>query len=77
MTPRTPRVTALEIIRVLEKRGFTLARSRGSHRIYKNEQGVRVTVSFHTGEVLHPKILRRILHDMDITEDDLRKDLAS
>ena len=41
--PRLPRVTAHEIIGVLEKAGFSLARQSGSHMIYKNAAGKRVT----------------------------------
>lgn len=32
MTDRLPRVTASEIIRILEKSGFSLARQAGSHK---------------------------------------------
>ena len=34
--PRLPRITAREIIAVLEKKGFLLARQSGSHKIYKD-----------------------------------------
>jgi predicted RNA binding protein YcfA (HicA-like mRNA interferase family) len=45
VTPRLPRVTAAEVIRVLERGGFALARESGSHKIYKNAVGRRDTVS--------------------------------
>jgi predicted RNA binding protein YcfA (HicA-like mRNA interferase family) len=45
---RLPRLTAREIISVLEKVGFTLARQSGSHMIFKNAAGKRATVSFHS-----------------------------
>jgi predicted RNA binding protein YcfA (HicA-like mRNA interferase family) len=70
MSPRTPRVTASEIIRVLEKIGFGLSRQSGSHKIYKNSEGRRVTVPFHAGKVLHPKVLRSIQEDAGITPDE-------
>ena len=38
---RLPRLTAHEIIGVLEKAGFSLARQSGSHMIYKNAAGKR------------------------------------
>ena len=66
MTDRLPRVTAAEAIRVLEKVGFSLARQSGSHKIYKNATGKRVTVPYHSGKVLHPKILKNILRDADL-----------
>lgn len=67
MTDKLPRVTAAETIRVLEKVGFFLARQSGSHKIYKNAAGKRVTVPYHSGKVLHPKILKSILRDADLS----------
>jgi len=71
--PRLPRVTARQIIAVLEKAGFSLARQSGSHMIYKNAAGKRVTVPFHASKTLHPKILKSILRDADLTPQDLEK----
>jgi predicted RNA binding protein YcfA (HicA-like mRNA interferase family) len=64
-------VTAAEIIRVLERIGFVQVRQSGSHRIFKNEMGQRVTVPFHSGKILHPKVLKSILRDADLAVDDL------
>ncbi|MBI3029499.1 MAG: type II toxin-antitoxin system HicA family toxin [Candidatus Rokubacteria bacterium] len=61
MTPKLPRVTAAEAIHALERAGFTLSRQSGSHKIYKNTAGCRVTVPYHAGTILHPKVLRSIL----------------
>ncbi len=52
MNEKLPRITAHEVIRVLEKAGFFLTRQSGSHKIYKNKTGKRVTVPYHTGKVL-------------------------
>ena len=73
MSQRLPRVTADEIIRVLAKAGFTLARQSGSHKIYKSPTGKRVTVPYHKGRVLHPKVLASILKDADLSREDLKK----
>jgi predicted RNA binding protein YcfA (HicA-like mRNA interferase family) len=69
---RLPRVTAAQIIRVLEKKGFTLSRQSGSHMIFKNSAGRRVTVPFHAGKILHPKILKSIITDADISPEELQ-----
>ncbi len=55
MSPRLPRVTAAQIVRVLEKQGFWLTRQSGSHRIYKNEAGKRVTVPTTAARFCIPK----------------------
>ena len=73
---RLPRLTAGQIIRCIEKRGFTLSRQSGSHMIFKNEQGRRVTVPYHAGTILHPKVLKSILSDADMTVEELLKDLS-
>lgn len=68
---RLPRVTAQDLIRVLERKGFALIRQSGSHKIYKNSEGVRITVPFHSGKILHPKLLKAIMQDADLTESEL------
>jgi predicted RNA binding protein YcfA (HicA-like mRNA interferase family) len=69
--PKLPRVTARQITAALERVGFSLARQSGSHMIYKNSAGRRVTVPFHAQKTLHPKLLRSILRDADIKPEDL------
>ena len=41
--------------------------------IYKNPAGKRATVPFHGPKTLHPKILKSILRDADLSSDDLEK----
>ena len=73
MSQRLPRVTADEIIQVLEKAGFALARQSGSHKIYRSSTGKRVTVPYHKGKVLHPKVLASILKDANLSREDFKK----
>lgn len=67
MTDRLPRVSARKVIKILEELGFALVRQSGSHKIYRNKEGKRVTVPFHSGKIIHPKVLRSILRDADLT----------
>ncbi len=67
MSDRLPRVTAADAIRVIERAGFFFRRQSGSHKIYKNKEGKRATVPYHSGKILHPKILMTILRDADLT----------
>ena len=66
MTDKLPRVSAADAIRVLEKAGFYLVRQSGSHKIFKNAEGKRATIPFHSGKELHPKILKSIKRDADL-----------
>lgn len=70
---KLPRLTAKEIIRILERKGFLLARQSGSHKIFRNSEGKRVTVPFHSGKIIHPKVLKSIMKDAGITEEDFKK----
>jgi len=73
MSGGLPKITAKEIIIILEKLGFYLARQSGSHKIYKNTEGKRITVPFHAGKILHPKILKSIMKDANISEEQLEE----
>jgi predicted RNA binding protein YcfA (HicA-like mRNA interferase family) len=70
---KLPRVTADEVIKALEKVGFGISRQSGSHKIYKNAQGRRVTIPYHKGKTLHPKVLRNILNDAELSVDEFLK----
>ncbi len=63
MTDRAPRVTAQEVIKALERGGFSKVRQSGSHQIFRNASGKRVTVPYHAGKILHPKLFKSILSD--------------
>lgn len=63
MTERAPRVTAHQVIKALERGGFSKVRQSGSHQIFRNAAGKRVTVPYHAGKILHPKLFKSILSD--------------
>jgi predicted RNA binding protein YcfA (HicA-like mRNA interferase family) len=71
--PKLPRLTAREITAVLERIGFSLARQSGSHQIFKNAAGRRATVPVHGSRILHPKVLKSILRDAELSLEDLEK----
>ncbi len=71
--PRLPRVTAKQMVSVLKQCGFAWARQSGSHAIYKNADGLRATVPVHSGTMLHPKIVKTILRDANISMSDFKK----
>ncbi len=51
MRGKLPRVPADKVTKVLERVGFVLVRQSGSHKIYKNREGKRVTVPYHSGKI--------------------------
>ncbi len=70
---KVPRITAKELISALEKMGFKQIRQAGSHRIFRNNDGVRATAPDHPGKIIHPKIIKTILQDTDLQVEDFIK----
>ena len=57
----------------LSRLGFRVSRQSGSHRIYIDDAGRRVTLPYHARKTLHPKIITSILRDAGINAEDLRE----
>jgi predicted RNA binding protein YcfA (HicA-like mRNA interferase family) len=69
--PKLPALTAQEVVRVLEQRGFQLDRTRGSHRVYYHpESHRRVVVPMHARD-LPKRTLAEILRQAGLSRDEL------
>jgi predicted RNA binding protein YcfA (HicA-like mRNA interferase family) len=65
-------VSGKRMCRVLEQRGWTLARVNGGHYIYRDEAtGRRAVVPVHGNQDLKPGTQRDIMRDAGLTDDDL------
>lgn len=69
--PALPSVKGRELLRALLKGGFYIHHQKGSHArlFHKDRPELRVTVSMHNRD-LPEKILRRILKQADLTEEE-------
>ncbi len=63
MSPRLPRITGNDVIKVLRHIGWFIDHQRGSHVYLKHPQhpGMRITVPVHSGEIIKLKTLQSIL----------------
>jgi predicted RNA binding protein YcfA (HicA-like mRNA interferase family) len=68
---RLPRVKGRAVVRALERAGFLVDRTRGSHVFLKHPDGRATAVPVHSGETLGPGLLRAILRDTDLTVEQL------
>jgi len=75
MTPHFPAVTSDEVVRLLQKLGFVLARQSGSsHAIFKRESDKRRTnVPMHTGRIIKRRTLKAILTDAGLTPEEFEE----
>lgn len=69
---RLPAVTAKEVMRVLERAGFFLVRSKGSHHrfVHGNDQTRQTTVSEHGGKSIPVGTLRAIINQAQLSVDE-------
>ena len=68
---RLPRLKGKELVRALERAGFALDRTRGSHVFLRHPDGRTTTVPVHSGETIGPGLLRAILRDVELSVDEL------
>jgi predicted RNA binding protein YcfA (HicA-like mRNA interferase family) len=68
---RLPRLKGKELVRALERAGFSVDRSRGSHVFLRHPDGRTTTVPIHSGETIGPGLLRAILRDVELSVDEL------
>jgi predicted RNA binding protein YcfA (HicA-like mRNA interferase family) len=70
---RLPRLRGKEIVRMLQKIGFEIERTRGSHLLLRHPDGRTTTVPVHSGETVGPGLLRAILRDVDLSVEEFAK----
>lgn len=65
-------VSGKELTKILEKRGWILLRVQGSHHIYgKTGSDVRLSVPVHKNQDLKIGLLKHLLKQAGLTEQDL------
>jgi predicted RNA binding protein YcfA (HicA-like mRNA interferase family) len=61
-----------DAIKLVESKGWRLARTRGSHRQYHHpERGGTVTIAGHPGQDLSQGMIQSILKQAGLTKEDL------
>lgn len=68
---RQIRVTGKELIKILQRYGFAVIRTKGSHHFLQHFDGRTTTVPVHRGEIIGAGLLRTILRNTELSNDDL------
>lgn len=63
-------VTAERVIKALQKADFEVVRRRGSHLFLKHSDGRSTVIPVHKGEDLGRGLLRKIIHDAELTREE-------
>ena len=70
---RLRRVTGRQVLKALQRAGFVLIRTKGSHHFVRHPDGRATVVPVHAGEILGPGLFNQILKDAEIERDDFYK----
>lgn len=71
---KLPRLTGREICKIVERAGFVFSHITGSHWVYKNSDGRRVTIPVHGNEEVGPGLLNKIIKkDLLLTREEFFK----
>jgi predicted RNA binding protein YcfA (HicA-like mRNA interferase family) len=71
---KLPVLTAIKLIKILEKKGFIFKRSSGSHQTYSHPITHRIiSIPVHRGKDLGRGITKAIIADAGFTESDFIK----
>jgi predicted RNA binding protein YcfA (HicA-like mRNA interferase family) len=71
--PKIPPVTSVELIKILQFKGFQIVRQKGSHVILIDKEKNRIVVPVHPGKEIKPGLLRAILREAGISREDFDK----
>ena len=64
-----------QLIKILDRQGFSVIRQKGSHVILINEQKTRIVVPVHPGKDLKPGLVRAIIREAGISREEFLKRL--
>lgn len=71
--PRLPRCRARTLIAALERAGFSAIRVKGSHHYLRHPDGRATVVPVHARETIGPGLMGKILDDIEMDADELRR----
>ena len=71
--PRLSPIRGADLITILKKQGFSIVRQKGSHVRLEHADGRKTSVPVHRGEQVGKGLLRKILHDVNLSTEDLAR----
>jgi predicted RNA binding protein YcfA (HicA-like mRNA interferase family) len=72
MSGKLPKLTGVDVVRALERGGFTVMRVRSSHHFLRHPDGRTTVVPVHGGETIGPGLMSKILRDCRLDRKQFR-----
>ncbi|MCD6455444.1 MAG: type II toxin-antitoxin system HicA family toxin [Methanophagales archaeon] len=71
---KLPLISGEDMCKIVSKLGFEMVRQKGSHTVWKHEDGRTTTIPLHSGKKLPRGLIKKILKDVELTvEEYLRR----
>lgn len=70
---KAPVLKGKTLISILNKLGFEIIRIKGSHHFLRHQDERSTSVPVHSGEEIGPGLLSKILHDCELSIEELKK----
>ena len=70
---KLPRLKSKGLIAALKRAGFEVIRVKGSHHFLMSKDGRRTVVPVHSGEDIGVGLLAKILRDVEMTADEIKR----
>nr|QNO52033.1 hypothetical protein HGMICNAC_00035 [Methanosarcinales archaeon ANME-1 ERB6] len=71
---KLPLISGENMCKIVSKLGFEMVRQKGSHTVWKHEDGRTTTIPLHSGKKLPRGLIKKILKDVELpVEDYLRR----
>jgi predicted RNA binding protein YcfA (HicA-like mRNA interferase family) len=71
---KLPLISGEDMCKIVSKLGFEMVRQKGSHTVWKHEDGRTTTIPLHSGKKLPRGLIKKILKDVELpVEDYLRR----
>jgi len=72
MNGKLPALTGSEVIRALQRGGFSVIRIRSSHHFMEHGDGRTTVVPVHAGETIGAGLMSKILRDCGLDREQFR-----
>ncbi len=69
---KLPALTGRQLVNALSAAGFQVIRTKGSHHFLRHPDGRATVIPVHSGEIIGPGLLSKILRDCQLARGDLR-----
>ncbi len=59
-----------KLIKIIKKLGYEEIRQKGSHKLFRNNEGRTTVIPFHKGEKIGKGLLQKIINDIGLTREE-------